>query len=100
MLCTITRFIWARQEQHIVETCATLRLKFNILLNICYRKVKLVVHEFVMQSIKAHLVHKEQYLKIGTRGFDFNFKSMFFEDSSKIEQQIDISLHLVYSNLS
>jgi len=51
-----------------------------------------------MQSIKAHLVHKEQYPNIGARGLDFNIKSMVFEDSLGIEQQIHIFLHLVYFN--
>jgi hypothetical protein len=100
MLCTIIRFKWAKQKQHIVETCATPRLKFNILINIYYHKVKLVVHESIMQSIKVHLGHKEQYPNIGARCLDFNIKSMFFENSLGIEQQIHISLHLVYSNSS
>jgi len=98
MLCTFNRLIWARQKQHIVETCATPGLKFNIFIKICSHKVKLDVHEFVMQSIKAHLVHKQQYLNIGARGLDFNIKSMVFEDSSGIEQQIHIFLHLFYFN--
>ncbi len=62
--------------------------------------MKLAIHESIMQSIKAHLVHKEQYPNIGTRGLDFNIKSMFFENSSGIEQQIHISLHLVYFSLN
>jgi hypothetical protein len=49
---------------------------------------------------KAHLGHKEQHPKIGARALDFSIKSMFIEDSSGIEQQIHISLHLVYSNSS
>jgi hypothetical protein len=73
---------------------------FNILINISYNKVKLVVDEVVMESIKVHLGHKEQYPDIGARGLDFSIKPMFFENSLGIEQQIHISLHLVFSNSS
>jgi hypothetical protein len=50
--------------------------------------------------LKINFVLKKQYHNIGAKGFDFNIKSMFFEDSSRIEQQIHTSLHLVYSNSS
>jgi hypothetical protein len=62
--------------------------------------MKLAIHESIMQSIKAHLGHKEQYPNIGARCFDFNMKSMFFENSLKIGQEIHISLHLVHLNSS
>jgi hypothetical protein len=60
----------------------------------------LAIDETIMQSITVHLGHKEQYPNIGARGLDFNIKPMFFEDSLGIEQQIHVSLHLVFSNSS
>jgi hypothetical protein len=58
MLHDIGWLIWTRKKQLIVEIDVTpWRLKFNILINICYQKTKLVVDEVIMQSIKGSLGH-------------------------------------------
>jgi hypothetical protein len=57
MLHHIGWFIQTKQKQLVVEIDVTPRLKFNILTNVCYHKMKFVVDEVVMQSIKASLSH-------------------------------------------
>jgi len=57
MLHDIGWFIRTKQKQLIVEIDVTPRLKFNILTNVCYHKMKLVADEVVMWSIKVSLGH-------------------------------------------